>query len=155
VYQVKKRSFIVWLLIALLFVIGVGALISGPMLFLARDGHLFTWSVDMLTGTPFPDFLIPGIILFLFVGVFPVFAAYGLLKLPGWRWPEAINTSGQYHWAWAASWAEGVILLLWIIVEWVMVGYISFLQPLVVIWGVALIVLTLLSSTRRYCLRNG
>ncbi len=79
-----------------------------------------------------------------------MFVAYGLMKQPGWRWPENINPSRQYHWAWSASWVAGVILLIWVIIETVLLGYLSFLQPLVAVWGVALIVLTMLAPTRRY-----
>lgn len=137
------------ILIFLLVFIGVAALISGPMLFLAPDGHLMQWSVNMLKETPFSNFLIPGIILFLFNGVFPVLVSYGLLRQPAWRWPEAINIFKKYHWSWTASWAAGVIILIWILVETLLLGYISVLQPLITVIGIAIITLTLLPNIRR------
>ncbi len=145
-----SRPLAAWLLIALLLLIGTGALISGPMLFLAPDGHLLQWSPEMLRGTPFPDFLLPGIILFVFVGLFPLFAAIGLIMRPGWRWPNALNPAKGYHWAWAASWAAGVIMLIWIAVETALLGYISFLQPVIAAWSAAVILLTLLPPVRTY-----
>ena len=149
-----KRSFSAWLLFILLLVIGIGALISGAMLFLAPDGHLLMWSVDMLKGTPFSNYLAPGLILFLFIGVFPVFVSFSLLKLPGWRWPDKINPTKQFHWAWSASWAVGVIMLIWIVTETGLLGYISVLQPIVALWGILIVILTLLPPTRRYCTRE-
>jgi hypothetical protein len=137
-------------LIFLLVFIGIGALISGPMLFAAPDGHLMQWSTDMLEGTPFTNFLIPGLVLFLFVGIFPILAACGLLRRPSWCWAEAINIAKKYHWSWTASWASGVIMLIWIIVETSLLGYISFLQTVITAWGIAIITLTLLPTTRRY-----
>ena len=140
-----------WVLAALLTLIGIGALASGAMLFLVPDGHLFSWTVAMLDGTPFRNFTIPGIILFVFVGVLPVLTVYGLLKRPDWRWAEALNPSKSYHWSMALSWAVGVMMLIWITVETLLLGYMSFLQPMVAVWGALIIALTLLTGVRRYC----
>jgi hypothetical protein len=142
-----------WILIVLLFFIGIGALISGSMLFAAPDGHLLQFPVDQLEGSPFSNYLIPGIVLFTLVGVFPVFVGYGLLRQPGWTWPDAINPSKKMHWAWTAAWAVGVIMLIWIVVETLSLGYISFLQPAIAIYGIIIIVLDLLPSVRRYYTR--
>ena len=139
-----------WILMVLLFFIGIGGLISGAMLFVAPDGHLMQWSTDDLAGTPFSSYLIPGIILFTCVGIFPVFVGYGLLKRPAWNWPDAINPSKKMHWAWTASWAAGIIMLIWITVETALLGFISFLQPLVAVYGVIIIFLALLPSVRSY-----
>jgi hypothetical protein len=141
---------VAWILIVLLFFIGIGALISGAMLFVAPDGHLLQWSTADLAGTPFSSYLIPGLVLFLFNGVFPVFVGYGLWKKPDWSWPDVVNPSRQMHWAWTASWAAGVIMLIWITVETVLLGFISFLQPFVMGYGAVIIILTLLPPVRRY-----
>jgi hypothetical protein len=139
-----------WILIILLFFIGIGAIISGGMLFVAPDGHLMQWSTDQLKGTPFSSYLAPGIILFSLVGIFPIFVGYGLLKRPAWNWPNAINPAKKMHWAWTAAWAAGVIMLIWISVETALLGYVSFLQPAIAIYGVVIIALALLSNVRRY-----
>ncbi len=148
-----SRPASVWALIGLLAFIGVGALISGAMLFGAPDGHLMQWTTSQLAGTPFASYLIPGLILFTLVGVFPLFTAYGLLKKPGWTWPDAINPSRNTHWAWSATWAAGVIMLIWIATETALLGLISFLQPAIAIYGVVTIALSMLPGTRRYCAR--
>jgi hypothetical protein len=137
-------------LIVLLFFLGMGGIISGALLFAAPDGHLVGFSSAMLEGSPFSNYLIPGVILFLFVGVYQIFVGYSMLTHPGWHWPNKINPSRGYHWAWAASWAAGVIQLIWIAVETALLGYVSALQPIIVAWGIVLIVLTLLPSVRRY-----
>lgn len=150
---VQSRPVVAWVLIVLLVFIGIGAVISGAMLFAAPEGHLMQWSTDDLAGTPFSNYLIPGIILFLFVGIFPLFVAYGLLKKPSWSWPNIINPMKKMHWAWTASWAAGVIMLIWITVETVLLGYLSFLQPVIAVYGIVIIVLTMLPAVRRYYLR--
>ncbi|MCR4394695.1 MAG: hypothetical protein NUV31_10030, partial [Dehalococcoidales bacterium] len=63
-----------------------------------------------------------------------------------------INPMKKMHWAWTASWAAGVIMLIWITVETVLLGYLSFLQPVIVVYGIVIIVLTLFPAVRGYYL---
>jgi hypothetical protein len=70
-----SRPFTSWILILLNFILGIGAVIGGAMLFVAPDGRLLQMSTDALKGTLFSDFLIPGLILFAFMGLLPVFSA--------------------------------------------------------------------------------
>jgi hypothetical protein len=139
-----------WILIILQLFIGAAALISGAMFFLAPDGRLMQMSVTFLKGSPFDDYLIPGIILFVFVGIFPVLVGVGLVKRSIWPSLDFLNPFKSYYWAWTASWAAGIIMLIWIISETVMLGYISFLQPFIIAYGLALILLTLLPGVRRW-----
>ena len=55
--------------------LGLGALFGGGALILAPDGHLLGMPVKLLAGSPFPSFLVPGIILFGLIGVAPLMAA--------------------------------------------------------------------------------
>lgn len=152
--KTKGHPFVAWILIVLLFFLGIGGMISGAMLFAAPDGSLLGMSATLLQGSPFPDFLIPGIILFLFVGVFQTFTAWGLLTRTRWNGPNVINPFKHFHWAWTASWAAGVIMLIWIIVETFLLGYVSVLQPIITVWGIVLVVLALLPPMRRYYRRK-
>jgi hypothetical protein len=145
----QKRPFTAWVLILLVFILGIMAVISGAMLFLAPDGRLMMWTTEQLEGTPFPDYLIPGIVLFIFNGVFPLIVGAGLVKTR-WKGLEPLNPFKHHHWAWTGSLAAGIILLIWISTETLMLGYTSFLQPLMAAWGVLLIFLVLLPGTRRY-----
>jgi hypothetical protein len=146
----NNRPITATILAALLIFIGAGALISGAMLFSAPDGSLIKMPKSYLEGSPFASFLIPGIILFIGVGIFPVFTGYGLLAKPGWKWPEVINPDKGVHWAWTAAWAAAVIMLIWISVETILLGYISFLQPFIAGYGILLLILTFWPGTRNY-----
>ena len=145
-----RRPAALWILIILLLFIGVGALISGAMLFLSPDGMLMGMPTSLLEGSPFSSYLIPGIVLFIFIGAFSVFAGYSLLRKPNWHWPNLLNPCRSYHWAWTTAWAEGIIMLIWIGVETLLLGYISFLQPLIAGWGIVTLGLALLPPIRRY-----
>lgn len=143
-----------WLLIVSLVFIGIVGAISGALFILSPDGQLMGMSPDFLTGSPFKNFLVPGIILFLLIGAFPLIGAWGLLKKPGWRWANAVNICRRYHWSWTASWAVGVIILIWLIVQTAMLGYIFFLQPVMAVWGSIIILVAMLPHIRNHYRAN-
>jgi hypothetical protein len=145
-----NRPVSAWFLIVLQFFIGAAALISGPMLFLSPDGRLMQMSTAFLQGSPFKDYFIPGIVLFIFVGVFPVITGIGLVKRTVWPGMEALNPFKNYYWPWTASLSAGLIILIWIMVETALLGYISLLQPFILAFGLALILLTLLPGVRHW-----
>lgn len=148
-----RRPATVWLLIALLILLGLGALISGALMMAFPDGSLFQMPLSMLQYSPFSNYFIPGLMLFSLLGVYPLLVAYCLWRRPGWRWPEAINPARKFHWSWAASLAAGAIVLIWIIVQVLMLRAVAFLHVLYFVWGLALIGLTLTPGVQRYCAR--
>jgi hypothetical protein len=95
----------------LLVVIGqlaVRALAGGGALVLAPSGALVGLSTDTLTGTPFPDFLVPGLILAVVLGLYPAFVCYVLYTERKWGWIGAVSVA--------------VALSVWVAVELV-VGF--------------------------------
>jgi hypothetical protein len=151
--RVNRRPATVWALIILHLLLGLGAVVCGGMLVAAPDGHLMQMPLSMLEHSPFSNFLIPGAILFTLLGIIPLCVAYGLWKRPGWRWPDAINPFKRVHWSWAGSLAAGVISVIWIVVEVIMLRSFVFLQILFLVWGIVLILLTLLPKVRRHYTR--
>ena len=149
----EQRPATVWALIVLHVLLGVGAVVSGGMLLAAPDGHLMQMPLSMLEFSPFSSFLIPGLILFTLLGIYPLCVAYGLWKRPGWRWPDLVNPFKGIHWSWAGSLAAGVIGVIWIVVEVIMLRSFVFLQILYLVWGIVLILLTLLPEVRRHYTR--
>jgi hypothetical protein len=148
--QTSIRPFAVWALIILQILLGLGALAGGAVLILAPDGSILHMPVSIMQNSPFHSFLLPGLILFTFVGIFPCAVAYSLLKLPGWKWPNAINPFKQFHWSWAASLAAGIIATIWITVE-VMFMAIAAIHIVYWCWGWLIVLLTLLPGVRNYC----
>ena len=145
-----KRPFADRVLIALHCVLGLSALIPGAMFMLVPDGHLIQMPMSNLEESPFKDYFIPGLLLFCFVGVFPVLVAYGLWRMPAWSWPNIINPFKHQHWSWAASLAAGAILIIWITVQVYLIKSVAFLHYLYWGWGAALILVTLLPGVRRF-----
>ncbi len=143
-----------WLLISLQVLLGAGALGGGGVLVLAPDGHLIGMPVSMLAHTPFSDFLLPGALLFIFVGIYPIVVAYSLWRQPRWRWPDMLNPFKRLHWSWAGSLAAGLIVLIWITGEILLIRQVVFLHLLYIGWGIVIILLTLLPDMRRYYTRR-
>ena len=77
--------------------LGLNGLLGGGAFLLAPDGHLLQMPFSHLKNTPFSSFLIPGLLLFLFLGVYPIAVAYSLWRRPAWRWPDALNPFKQLH----------------------------------------------------------
>ena len=145
-----KRPLADSVLIALLLLLGVSALIPGAMFILAPDGHLIQMPMSNLNESPFKDYFIPGLLLFCFVGVFPMLVAYGLWRMPAWNWPNLFNPFKSWHWSWAGSLAAGVILLIWITAQVFLIKSVAFLHYLYWGWGIVVVLLTLTSSVRRF-----
>ena len=146
----EKLPVFALVLIVLMFIMSIGSLISGALLFLSPGGKAMGMSTEMLSGTIFPNFLVPGIVLFIFLGIFPMLVGIGLIHKSDWRWARALNPFPAHHWTWTASIAVGIITLFWMIIELSLVGYISLLQPLVLLWGVVFLLLTTVPSVRKH-----
>lgn len=104
---------------------------GGAALIIDPSGGLLGLPLDMLAGSPFKTYLIPGIILLLVLGVFPLIVFYGL-----WQ---------RKQWAWLGAVVVGMALIVWLAVEILMVGYHSE-PPLQLIYGVVGVTLLLLTQ---------
>jgi hypothetical protein len=147
-----KPNAIVWILIVLQFLLGIGAFFSGLLMMLSPNGGIMQMPLSLIERSPFHSFFIPGLILCLFVGVYPLGVAYSLWKRPGWTWPEAINPFNKYHWGWAGSLAAAAIVVIWLSVELIWVSY-SILHGIYYVWAGVIVLLTLLPSVRKYLRR--
>jgi hypothetical protein len=146
----SSRSILVRILIALQFLLGLGALAGGACLMISPDGSLMHMPMSFLSHSPFVSFFLPGLLLFTFVGLYPLAVAYSLWRKPAWQWPNAINPFKQFHWSWAASLAAGVIVLIWISVEVQFTG-IGVLHYVYWGWGALILLFTLVPNVRSYC----
>ncbi len=148
--QVTTQPFTVWLLIFLLLFLGLNGIVAGGAFVIAPDGHLIQMPMSNLENSPFSNFRVPGILLFVFIGIYPVVVAYSLWKRPSWNWPNVLNPFKRVHWSWAGSLAAGAALIVWIIVQiqWIQFGA---LHSICLIWGILIVIITLLPTVRRYC----
>lgn len=143
-----KRPFPLWLLALLHFLLGIAAFAGGGMLMLKPDGSLLGMQSGWLDKSPFKDYLLPGILLFILNGLLPLFTFFGLLLKPNWRWANVFNIYHNRHWAWTYSLYVGIIAITWIAVQQVMTQY-FWIQPVIISFGLLIIVCTMTPSTMR------
>lgn len=105
--------------------IGVGAIIAGALLAIAPDGRYLQMPLDMLKNSPFRNFLVPGLILFLVNGVGNTVSAILCFRLS-----KIAAFSGMVF---------GFGLIIWIFVQVNMIGGGSWLQYLY--FGLGILVL--------------
>jgi hypothetical protein len=140
-----SRNTLLWLLALL----GLGAVGGGGLLTAAPSGRLLGMPLSMLAGSPFPDFLVPGIVLFTVLGVVPCLLVVALLKKPASRWAERLNCFGDMHWAWTGSIYVAFALIGWIQLEMVFLNAVSWLHTVYMGWAVAILLVALLPQVRR------
>lgn len=116
-------------LLILTLLTALGALAGGLAMVMAPDGRLLGWTVAMLEGSPFPDYLGPGLILLVVIGVGHLVTSVGLLL----RRRSALMLAA----------VGGVALSGWILVQVVMVGF-FWLQVVMLAVGLTELVLGLL-----------
>lgn len=120
-----------YLILLLLFFQGVSGIFGGAALVLDPTGDHLGLPLFFLEGTPFNNYLYPGLILLTVLGILPSAVFVGLWKRSPW--------SGK------GSLLVGVALIIWIAVEIMMIGYHSN-PPLQLIYGVTGILITLLTA---------
>lgn len=132
-----------FLLIAIIILLAVSGIFGGISLIIDPSGNSLQIPVSFLESTLFSSYLIPGIILFTLLGIFPVFVAFGLITRKKIRIANRINPYRKRHWAWTYSLYCGIILVLWIDIQVMMIGGGYILQSIYAILGVIIIVITL------------
>lgn len=110
--------------IFLLFFTGITACISGFMLIYDSSGKPLRLSVSILAGSPFETFFIPGIILFLFIGISSILIAFSVIN------DQSYSTRLLFF--------QGIVMLIWIIVQVIMIKHFFYLQLLYLFIGAAL-----------------
>ena len=114
----------------ILALVAVGAIPAGMALILKPDGSVLHMPTDILQGSPFNDFLIPGIFLF---------GVNGLAGLVG-----AVLCFFHSRYSAISGLILGIGLVVWIIVQLLTTGLISWMQPAYFTIGLVEIILGLL-----------
>lgn len=113
----------------ILLFVALGALPVGYLFIVHPDGSAVGMNIEMLDNSPFSDFLIPGIALFVFNGLFHLINAFFcFLKL---RYAPYIGV------------ILGIGLLIWIVVQVYSIGLDSYLQPVFFSIGMMELILSL------------
>jgi hypothetical protein len=132
--DVSQTMWIRYLLGALLAFGAINAVAGGYYGLSGAPGVPLTW----LAGSPFKDYFIPSLILFVVVGGAFLFAAVAVFA--------------RSRLARVSSFGAGAVVLVWIAVQFTIIGRVSWMQPATLIAGILVLILAWLmpsSSERR------
>ena len=107
--------------------IGAGAIVAGVLMIIAPDGRLLQMPLDMLKGSPFRNFLVPGLILLLVNGIGNVLSAILCFRM--------------HKYAAFVAQVFGFGLVIWIFVQVSMIGGGHWLQYLYFALGILVVLL--------------
>ena len=139
--MVAHKPLFATLSISLLLIIGLGGIYGGYSLVSDPTGGSLGLPATLYEEIPlFSNLFIPGLLLLFTLGLLPLVAAVGMIRFR----PGKPEKMGKMHWSWKAALFSGILLILWIAIQILMIGFQTFLQPL---FGVVGIVLNWLLTT--------
>jgi len=145
-----KKPFEVYVLALLMVVMGLMSIAGGGTFVIKPDGSLMKIPVSDLAHTPFTNFLIPGLILLIVLGILPLIITYAFFARPNSNFFGKLNVDHNMAWPWSWAIYYGFIVIMWIVIEIALIGYHSLMQTLVSILGVAILIVALLPRVRSY-----
>tara|TARA_R110002167_G_scaffold116792_4_gene292230 strand:- start:299 stop:751 length:453 start_codon:yes stop_codon:yes gene_type:complete len=142
-----KISITTYLLLVIICFQLLCAIPAGLLMIIDTTGDKIGLPFELLKSSPFPNYLIPGLFLFLILGLFPIVIVYGLVGKPSWKLAEKFNPYKEVHWSLTFSYYFGLLLILWINMQLLFIQSYSFLQVVISLLGVFIIILTHAPST--------
>ncbi|WP_426333186.1 hypothetical protein ACN9MH_21555 [Paenibacillus silvae] len=147
----SEKSYVLAIMHGLL---GTGAVAGGLMLVIEPSGKWLNMPDSLLKNAPFTDFLIPGMILLLLLGVLPIYICISLLYRCKWELGEQLNLYPERYWAWSFSLYTGHVLLIWIVLQMFWLQNVSLIHLFYFAWGLGIQTVTLLPDIqRKYTMR--
>ena len=146
--SIRPRN--VKILISLLTFIAIGGIPCGIILLMDPSGQIIGLPLNLIENTPLSDFTLVGLWLFVVYGIFPLFLAFGMFSGRNWKWAGILSRWSNKHWTWVGVILMGVVLIVWSITETVLWRRIVELTVFYGSIGVALILLSLTPSVKKY-----
>lgn len=131
-----RRPFVVYLVMALLVFVALGAIPASVMLITDPSGTSLGLPLEWINQSVFGDYLLPGIVLFVVFGLGSFAAAFGVLR--------------RQQWSWLLTILLGLALMIWIVVQYFTIQTFFFLQPVMFITGLLIAALPFFAAVRRY-----
>ena len=129
--------------------LGLGAIGGGVVLIISPTGELIGIPLSEFKNIPFNSYLIPGIILFIVVGIIPLLLIIALLKKPESKLAEQINIFKDMHWSWTYSIYIAFILIGWVHIELIFLqGVVHWLHTFYMFYAILIIIVALLPQMR-------
>lgn len=138
-----------WLLAMMHGILGIGALAGGIMLIIDPTGDAIGLPNTLLEHSPFANFLIPGILLLLILGVLPMIIGISLIRHIRSGICEKFNLFPDRYWGWTFSLYTGFALLIWIMAQVYWIQAVSLIHIIYFTWGIGIQIATLWPEVQR------
>jgi len=145
IMKIKITRNIFFLLLGFL---GLGAIGGGGALIISPTGELIGMPLSMLEKSPFNSFFIPGVILFLVLGLIPLLLIIALFKQPESKLAEQINLFKDMHWSWTYSIYIAFALIIWIQIQMVFLHDVHWAHTFYMFFALTIITIALLPQIR-------
>jgi hypothetical protein len=143
-----RRPAAIVALTSLLGLLTIGAL-QGGIAMVANPTEPLGMTVEYLVEAPIDDYFLPGLFL-LGIAAASTITIAGLTFGWRWSWASPIESRIGYRWPWLGAVSIGGILLVFEIVELFMVPFHPVMHPLLIAGSMAILILALTPSARRY-----
>jgi uncharacterized membrane protein len=130
----NSRPYTLWALIGCLLFLSISGLAGGIGLLMDSSGASLSLPDDLLANLPIDTYILPGLYLVLVYGLLSPVIAYGLWKRAAWAWGAAVVLS--------------IILLGWIIGQFILWGSPHIIQVVYFVLSLAMLILSLAPMTR-------
>jgi hypothetical protein len=144
-----KKPFSVYLLQILMLFQFISSIFGIYVLLIAPPDSKMRLPEEMIERIPFDSTIIPGLILLVFLCLFPAIVFIGLVAQPDWKWCEKLNLYSDKKWPWTFSVYFGIILIGWIIIQEALIGGGNFMQTAYISLGLAILIVSLLPEVMR------
>jgi hypothetical protein len=129
--------------------LGFGGIYGGISFITDPTGSSMNVSQSYLTGLPIQDYGLPGILLLVGFGIFPLILAVALWMKPAWLAPLASHYMG-----WIITVMLSIGLMLWMLVQIGIMGIQQPIQIIIIVVALMIFVLAFLPQTRAYYADN-
>jgi hypothetical protein len=142
-----RKPITLWLLAASLIFLSFGGLYGGLLMLTDPTGKSLQMD-SVLPQLLVPDYILPGLFLLFAMGLTPLFLTFGLLARP--NWPRLQALSPRRHWSWTATLALGILLILWLTLQAILIGFQWPIQYVTGANGLLIILLALTAQVRKH-----
>ncbi|MEK3732079.1 hypothetical protein MKX64_06445 [Paenibacillus sp. FSL M8-0334] len=135
-------------LILLELLLGIGTIVGGAALMMDPSGEAIGLPLSLIENSWFTNYFVPGLILFMMLGVVPVIISVGLAKKTRSALAERLNVFQDWHWSWTFSLYSGFVLIMWIAIQAYIIHSFSMIHFMYIALGLAIQIVSLLPKVQ-------
>jgi hypothetical protein len=143
------RPLSLWLLLFSLSLLGIGGLYGGIIMLADPTGRLIQLN-EVRPLLHVPNFILPGMFLIVAMGLVPLGLVHALFVRPKWVWAQALVRQTGLYWAWTGAVAIGVVLLCWLAIQGLLIGFRWPIQYVTAVIGISVVALALTPPVRKF-----